>query len=67
MQLLELVHRPLEPAHEEHPQREAVGDEDQVHVGVAARLLLEAPDVNVRPQRLSETWKKGCETNLKQT
>lgn len=53
VEALELVHRPLEPLHEEDPRGEAMGDDHQV--GLAARVLLQPPHVYVPPQRLQET------------
>jgi hypothetical protein len=55
VEALELAHGPLVPPHEEDAEREAVGDDDDVHVLAAlAGGRLEPADVDVGAQRLAE-------------
>lgn len=52
---LELLHRPLVPPHQEHPDRQTVGDYHQVHVLVPFTRRLEPSFVDVRFQGLPES------------
>lgn len=58
VQPLELVHRPLVPPHEEHPERETVRHQHQIHVASRRGGALEATHVNVRTERLPEPYKE---------